>query len=299
MRLALAHRIACGALGLLVAGCLAAMPAWGKSPATVHRAGAQPRCGSRPATDPWLHVVWIVMENHGYGNVIGSPEAPYLNALARHCGLATDYHAITHPSLPNYIAMTSGSTQGITDDGDPAVNATGAPSIFSELPGRWVAYAESMRGRCEHSDSGNYAVRHDPAVYYTRLASACRRYVRSLPRHPSIAAFTFVAPNLCHDMHDCPVATGDRWLRGFLPKLLAKRSYRRGRTAIFITWDEDGGSGGNRVPLIALARSVPHGARPGGFFTHYSLLRTTEDMLGLSPLAAAAGAPSMRGAFGL
>ncbi|MBV9214277.1 MAG: hypothetical protein JOZ25_11605 [Actinobacteria bacterium] len=258
-----------------------------------------PRCGSRGAPPAWKHVVWIVMENHAYGEVIGSGDAPYINRLAHRCGLATNYRAVTHPSLPNYVAMTSGGTHGIGDDAPPSVDAISSPSIFSQLGGGWRAYAESMPGRCRRSDSGEYAVRHNPATYFTSLDAICSRHDRPLPRSPTLKRFTFVTPNLCDDMHDCSTATGDRWLQGFVPKLLRLRDYRNGSTAIFITWDEDDGTPGNRVPLLVLARSVPHRARSGVYYTHYSLLRTTEEMLGLAPLGRAGSAGSMRGAFGL
>ncbi len=269
------------------------------APRRAHQRTARPACGSRPAPRAWDHVVWIVMENQNYDAVAGSPSAPYLNTLARDCGLAIDYHAITHPSLPNYIAMTSGGTQGIYGDGPPADNATGAPSIFSELGADWRLYAESMPRPCTSWDSGSYAVRHNPAVYYTGLASTCARNNRPLPRHLTLARFTFVTPNLCHDMHDCSVASGDAWLAAFVPKVLSTSAYRSGRTAIFITWDENDGDAGNQVPLIALAPSIAHGARARMRYDHYSLLRTTEDMLGLPPQGAAAWAPSLRAAFGL
>jgi hypothetical protein len=109
--------------------------------------------------------VWILLENVGY-SVIGSSSAPYLNALAADCGLATNYYAVSHPSLPNYIALTSGSTQGITDDGEPSSHPLSSSSIFSELGGHWRTLAESMPSRCDRVTSADYAARHNPVVYY-------------------------------------------------------------------------------------------------------------------------------------
>jgi hypothetical protein len=240
------------------------------------------------------------MENKAYDEIIGNPAASYENDLAKECGLATEYHAVAHPSLPNYIAMTSGSTMRIADDGPPSVHALDAPSLFSQLGSEWKSFQESMPGDCDQGDSGDYAVKHNPAAYFTNIRKACNQ--RDVPLAQSIdlsGRFTFVTPNLCHDMHDCPVSTGDRWLNSFLPQVLESVEYRRGHTAVFLTYDEDDGSGNNHVATFVIAPAVPPGARSPAAFTHYSLLRTTEEMLGLGKLGAAAGAASMRSAFGL
>jgi hypothetical protein len=266
-------------------------------------AAATGPCGTAttpPAT--YEHVVWIVMENHAYSQIAGSASAPYLNRLARSCGLATRFSAETHPSLPNYIAMTSGSPQGIGDDAGPSAHRLTAASLFSQLaPGGWRALQESMPSPCALSDAGRYAVRHNPAAYYTRLRSACRADDVPLTSTPNLTArFTFVTPNVCHDMHDCSVATGDAWLKGFVPKVLASPQYRAGRTAVFVTWDEDDHSSANHVATLVLAPSVKRGMKAGAAFDHYSLLRTTEQLLGLKRfLGRAATATSMRTAFNL
>jgi hypothetical protein len=245
-------------------------------------------------------VVWILFENHSYSSIIGSSSAPYFNRLASLCGLATDYSSITHPSLPNYIALTSGSTQGITDDGSPSQHPLSVPSIFSQLPaGGSRSLEESMPANCSLGSSGRYVARHNPEAYYTNIRGDCGAYDVPLGGAADISArFTFVTPNLCNDMHDCSVATGDTWLSSFLPPLLASAEYRAGKTAIFITFDE--GSGGHaQVATLAVAPPVRPGARSGTAYTHYSLLRTTEEMLGLGLLGNAASAQSMRAGFGL
>jgi hypothetical protein len=239
------------------------------------------------------------MENKRYGQVIGSPDAPYVNGLAGSYGLATGMSAVSHPSLPNYIAMTSGSTQGIGDDAGPGAHPLGVESIFGQTHGNWRALQESMPSNCAQHDSGDYAVRHNPAVYYTALATECGS--RDVPLGPTpdvSAAFTFITPNLQHDTHDSSVATGDAWLRGFLPTLLATPQYRSGKTVVFLTWDENDGAGGNHIPTIVMSPRT-RGVEDATPFTHYSLLRTTEELLGLPLLGAAATAPSMRSAFNL
>jgi phosphatidylinositol-3-phosphatase len=250
----------------------------------------------------WQHVVWIVFENHSYGDIIGSSSAPYLNGLAKQCGLATNFSAEAHPSLPNYIAMTSGSTQGISDDNGPSSHPLNVASIFSLLPGgKSRSLQESMPSNCATSSSGSYAVKHNPEAYYTNLGSDCANYDVPLAATPDISAkFTFVTPNLCNDMHDCSVQTGDTWLSNFLPKILASTEYQSGSTAVFITWDEDDNSAGQHIPTLAVSPSTPAGTTTATALNHYSMLRTTEEMLGLTPLLAnAASAPSMRSALGL
>jgi hypothetical protein len=244
------------------------------------------------------HVVWILMENHSYNEIIGSSAAPYINQLASQCGLATNYFAIGHPSLPNYIALTSGSTQGITDDNPPSSHPLNVPSIFSQLdPGNWRSLEESMPSNCDQTDSGEYAVRHNPATYYVNLTD-CTSLDVPLVSSPDISAkFTFVTPNLIDDMHDGTIQQGDTWLSNFVPQLTSSAQYQAGKTAILITWDEDDSTQNNQVATLVIAPSVKPGTQSTTLFNHYSLLRTTEEQLGLPLLAGAQTATSMRSAF--
>jgi len=281
-------------------------------------------CGTTTtAPHAYQHVIWIWMENHSLSDIIGNTsQAPYLNSLAAGCGLATDYHNTTHPSLPNYLAATSGLAQGslpvlsYLDCDVSFVCDTSAPSIFGQGE-TWKAYEESMPSNCDRSNSGEYAVRHNPAPYYTTLSGCASRDVP----YPQLAkdlagnalpAFSFITPNLIDDMHDGTIAQGDAWLASNLPAILNSSQYRAGTTAVFITWDE--GSGGYpiedcddstvtdnscRVPTIVISPSTPAGTKSGAFFDHYSLLGTTEQLLGLPRLASAASAPTMTAAFHL
>jgi phosphatidylinositol-3-phosphatase len=276
-------------------------------------AGGSPAATSGPCvgtgTHPWK-VLWIVMENKNYSDVIGSSSAPYENALAAKCGLATNYHAITHPSLPNYIAMTSGSTHGVSDDGSPSSHPLSGASVFSQgRPAK--SYEESMPSSCYLSDSGLYRVHHNPEAYYTSVRTACKSggdvpmgTVSSGSFHNALIAgklprFSLVTPNMCHDTHDCSVATGDSYLKSLVPAILAAPDYQAGRLALFLTWDENDGLSGNRVPTIVVSPHVPAGTRSGTRFTHYSLLRTAEELLGVPLLRNAQTAASMRAAFRL
>jgi hypothetical protein len=260
-------------------------------------------CGSA-STPPasYDHVVWVLMENHSYNEIIGSSSAPYINQLASQCGLAGNYFAASHPSLPNYVALSSGSTQGITDDNPPSSHPLNVPSIFSLLPaGGSRSLDESMPSNCLKSDSGEYAVRHNPETYYTNLGTDCSNFDVPFGSSPDLSArFTFITPNLIDDMHDGTVAQGDAFLSSYVPQLLASSQYQAGHTAIFITWDEDDGTQNNQVPTLVIAPSVAPGTVSTQMFTHYSLLRSTEEMLGVSPLLGnAATASDLRSAFNL
>jgi len=240
------------------------------------------------------HVVWVVFENKAYDSIIGSASAPYINSLAQQCGLATNFFAETHPSLPNYIAMTSGSTQGIIDDNPPALHPLTVPSIFSQLGSDWRALDESMPSNCLPTDLGLYAVRHNPAAYYTNIDCATLDVPLASP--PDLSArFTFVTPNLCNDMHDCPRATGDAWLSTFMQDVIASPQYQAGGTAVFITFDEGTSTtgGGGRIPLIVVSPRTRAGTSVSAPYNHYNLLATIEEAWRLPRLGHAEGAAVM------
>ena len=247
------------------------------------------------------HVVWVVMENHGYGSIIGSSQAPYVNQLANAYGLATNYLAIAHPSLPNYIALTSGSTQGVSNDSGPSSHPLSVPSIFSQLPGgQSRSLSESMPSNCLKSDSGEYVVHHNPMAYYTNLGSDCASFDVPFGAAPDLsAAFTFIVPNGLHDMLDGTIAQGDSFLSSYVPALMATPQYQAGNTAIFITWDEDENTGKNNQVATIVVSPYTQAVKVSTAFNHYSLLRTAEDLLGLPALGNAASAAPMESAFGL
>jgi hypothetical protein len=260
-------------------------------------------CGtaSSAPSGGYQHVVWVVMENHSYGQIVGNSQAPYENQLASQCGLATNYHAISHPSLPNYIALTSGSDQGITDDNDPSSHPLDVPSIFSQLSSSGSrSLEESMPSNCAQSSSGEYAVKHNPEAYYTNLGTDCGNYDVPLGSTPDLSAkFTFVTPNLIDDMHDGTISQGDAWLQSFMSQVFQTPEWQAGNTAVFVTFDEDDGTSGNHVYTAVVAPSVKPGTQDATAFSHYSLLRTTEDLLGLPAIGNAATATGMEQAFNL
>jgi phospholipase C len=276
-------------------------------------------CGTLTAPPVYTHVIWLWMENHSYGDIIGSPQAPYINALAGECGLATNYHNISHPSLPNYIAATSGLSlaeiKKFKSDCNPSKHcSTNAPSIFGQLDS-WKAYEESMTANCEPSNDGEYAVRHNPPPYYTALSSCASNDVpydqlASDLATGALPAFSFITPNVINDMHDGTVAQGDSWLASNVPGILNSTAYQTGTVALFITWDEGEGGKSNdcatnttdigcHVATLVISPSTAPGTQSATLYNHYSLLATAEQLLGLPPLGQAANAPTMSTDFNL
>jgi phosphatidylinositol-3-phosphatase len=323
-------------LVLAVAAVTDPTPAGTAAPASASAAttaAAPAPCGWRqsPPTT-YAHVIWVVLENHSYSDLIGRPGStaragsPYLNSLAEQCGLALRSWGITHPSLPNYLALASGRTAGVTTSCTPASCPQQRATIFSQLQGRgdgWRVYADAMGTSCRRTDAYPYVVRHNPATYFPDLSASCQqgdvplgslrdgRLVTDLAAG-TLASFSLVVPNQCHNGHDCPASTGDAWLSQVVPKILAGPDYQQGETALFVTWDE--GAGGTRaqscaltpdrschVVTIAVSPTTVSGTRSTTHFDHYALLETTGQMLGLPPLghAADAATTSMRPAFGL
>ncbi len=277
-------------------------------------------CGSvSPRSADYRYVVWIWMENRSYDEVIGSADAPYLTKLGRRCGIATNSHNITHPSLPNYIAATSGlGYRGLARFGsncDPSGScSTKARSIFQQAPS-WKAYQESMPAPCTRRNAGLYAVRHNPPPYYRGLAGCRSRDVPFTELHGDLTqgklpAFSFITPNLCNDTHDCPVAQGDGWLADHVPEILDSAAYRDRRLVLFISYDEGYGDATRHcasnqaasdchIATVVVSPTTPARTRSAKPFNHYSLLRTTEEILSLPRLGKARSAPSMAVAFGL
>jgi phosphatidylinositol-3-phosphatase len=226
------------------------------------------------------HVVVIVFENKD-ASQINARSAPTFSTLGRRYARLTNYVAVTHPSLPNYLALVSGSTHGITNDCTTC--SVAGESIGDQLTraGRsWVAYAE------DYPSGPGFAKKHVPFLYFRRGAGHVRPLSEFDPQN--VPDFAFVVPNLCHDMHDCSVATGDAWLKRFVTPLL-----RMPDTVVFVVFDE--GTRGDQVAALALGTAV----RPQSVFTrrvdHYGLLRTIEELWGLPLLGAAAQARTIDG----
>ena len=277
-------------------------------------------CGTASASSThYTHVLWIWEENRTYSSIVGSKNAPYINSLASACGLATNYHNVTHPSLPNYMAATSGLPLGglspfATDCRPTTRCSTNAPSIFSQVSG-WKAYEETMPSDCDKRNSGTYLVRHNPPAYYTTLAGCSTNDVPYTQLKSDLAggklpAFSFVTPNAADDMHGGTTLAGDKWLASNLPAILGSSAYTSGTLAVFITWDEGAGGTatdcatnttdvGCHVPTLVISPSTKPGTASSTLFNHYSLLATAESLLRVPALGSAAMASSMVSAFNL
>lgn len=266
----------------------------------------QPQAQSTSLVPHLDHVVIILEENKPATDIIGNPDAPYLNSLATDYATATNYSAITHPSLPNYLALTSGSTAGISNDcsPDPSTCAATGTSIAQSLEAvglTWRMYAESMPASCGMENSDRYAVKHNPFVYFSAVTDdhgSCAEHVVPFSEFATDLAndqlpdLAFISPDLCSDMHDCPVATGDAWLAREVPQLLASPAFA-GNSLLVVTFDEGSGSD-NRVALLFAGPAAAKATTSNAAYTHYSLLRTIEAGLGLPTLTDNdAGAPTM------
>lgn len=281
------------ACGLAAAGCGASAPG---APLRVPGAAALPR-------SKISHVVVVVMENKEDTDVIGNPDAPYTNRLIHRYGLAARSYGVRHPSLPNYLALTSGSTHGITTD------CTGcqisAPNIVEQLARArisWRGYFEDQPGRCFSGASAQgYAKKHNPFIYYDDVAGnpkRCRNLVgfgrlsRDL-RRGTLPTFVWVTPNLCDDTHDCGVATGDRFLARTAPRLIHELGPHG---FLVVTYDEgdsdagccEGAAADGRIATIVAGPDVRRGARMRRPIDHYGVLGSIERALGLHRLGAAA-----------
>ena len=251
-------------------------------------------------------VLVFVEENHSLSQM--RSQMPYTFGLARQFGYATGYTAITHPSLPNYIAIAGGQTHGITDDDSPAAHPVRAASVFGQAvaSGRTAAlYADGMAQNCATSDGGtDYAVKHNPWAYFVNERAACAKFDVPVDRLGAAIAggrlpnVGMVIPNLCHDAHDCSLATADTWFKGWMTQIFGGQDWKSGHLAVVLTADEDDRSQANTVLTVVIHPSQrAHVVTTA--LTHYSLTRLYEEVAARAYLFGAGSARSMTAAFGL
>jgi hypothetical protein len=249
--------------------------------------------GSVPAPG---HVVVVVFENKDAESVIGSSSAPYLTSLAQAGADFTDAHAETHPSQPNYIALFSGSTQGVTDDSCPAeLSGDNLAAQLLDAGKTFVGYSEDLphEGATDCA-AGDYRRKHNPWVDFADLPAETNQPYSALPTDfADLPTVAFVVPDMCHDMHDCDVATGDRWARDNLsPYVSWAQSHD---SLLVVTFDEsEGGDAANHIATVLVGPMVRSGETDQRI-DHYSLLRTIEEMYGLDPIGEAANRPPISG----
>ncbi len=265
-----------------------------------------PKPTVRPVPE-FSHVIIFVLENHEIGFVIGNSSMPNYNHWAGQYTLLTQYYAITHPSLPNYLALVGGDTFGIhTDCEDCFVNQPSLPDLIEGSGRTWRAYEEDMPSPCFSGSTLSYAQKHDPFVYFDPIRkdpARCKAGVVPLTQlegdlsSGKLPDFAFVMPNLCNSAHDCTLDVTDAWLGRWVGTVMASPTYDA-HTLIVLTWDEGQGNhgccgvepGGGQVATVLISPLVRQGFKDDTPYTHYSLLKTIAEAWGLKPLGHAADA---------
>lgn len=235
------------------------------------------------------------MENHAVDQALSGP---FTASLAQRYGVANNYHAVAHPSVPNYLALTSGTTWGFSDDSYHVLPKNDLGTQLTTANVSWRAYMEGLTdGGCLDSPVP-YDPGHNPFAYY---GGRCPSNVVPLTNlagdlNGSTPRFVWITPDMCHDSHNCGVSVGDSWLEQEVGQITASTAWKSGGV-LFITWDEDDGSADNRVLTLVLAPGVTHRSS-NKRYTHYSLLATVEDLLGVGRLGQATGAAAMTDLIG-
>jgi len=300
------------AVGLALGGCTGAPSASSESASAgtsspTKRPGTTTSAPATAASTRLQHVVVIMEENKPATRIVGNADAPYFNQLLTRYAHASDYSAITHPSLPNYLALTSGTTGGITSDCNPPGGSclVTSPNLADSLRAAglsWRMYAEGMPEPCSTPNTDRYAVKHNPFLYYpsvTGSAASCAHddvpftaFAGDLASTSTLPAFSFISPDLCNDMHSCSIAAGDAWLAQVVPQILTSPAFTTQQSLLVVTFDE-GDSSDNVVACVFAGPAARRGAVSNTPYSHYSLLRTIEDGLGLPPLGESAAAAPM------
>lgn len=302
--------LGCGARGSEGAALVQAKQAgarlWGRTVRAERRSSAsEVRLVASGVRRRVTKLLVFVVENHSLAQM--KAQMPFTYRLARRFGYASNYHAIRHPSLPNYLAIVGGATFGVTDDQPPAAHRIRARSVFGQAlrHGRTAkVYAEGMGVRCRLADGGqHYAVRHNPWTYFVAERRQCRRLdvpIKALAgdvAHARLPNAGMVVPNLAQDAHDGTLAAADSWLQKRVNMIRRGQDWRSGRLAIVITADEDDHHHHNRVLTVVASRSSAHGKVVTRRLDHYSLTRLYDDILGVPRLRSAKEASSMTRAF--
>lgn len=249
------------------------------------------------------HVVVVVEENKSYGQIIGNKAAQYINRLASDGAVFTNSFAVTHPSQPNYLILFSGSTHGILNNQCPiSVSGDNLASELLKKDWSFGIYSESMPitgySACTSPD-GYYARKHNPAVNWqgVNVTSDINMPFANFPSdYGKLPTISMIIPNLLNDMHDGrtlidQISRGDAWLKTNLDAYV--QWAKNHNSLLIVTWDEDEGSGENRIPTLFVGPMV----RPGEYanrIDHYNVLRTIEEMYGLAPLGDAVNAEAIR-----
>ncbi|MET8428596.1 alkaline phosphatase family protein [Nocardia sp. NPDC004860] len=236
------------------------------------------------------HIVLVMFENHSYSQINGSSSAPYFNSLAGQGAKFTQSFGVTHPSEPNYLAMFSGSTQGITDDSCP--HTFSGNNIANQLitAGKsFKSYSESMPSDgYTGCTSGQYARKHNAAPFFSNVPATSNLMYSDFPNssnYASLPTVSYIAPNLCNDMHDCSIGTGDTWLKNNMDAYA--QWAKTHNSLLIVTFDEDNGSSSNHIFTTFVGAHTQVGSFSNQI-NHYNVLSTIESAYGLSHLNSAA-----------
>ena len=247
--------------------------------------------GELPRPD---HIVIVIEENKSFSQVIGNHKAPYINELAKRGALFTQSHGVTHPSQPNYIALFSGSTHGITSNVSPqTLSGDNLASLLQAKGLSFTSYSESLPQAGFDGDYyGYYRRKHNPIANWKELAAFNQQFKAFPTDFTQLPTVAFVVPDQSNDMHDGSIESGDAWLKknieGYAQWAMQHNSL------LIVTWDEGFGSNENRIATIMVGQMVKPG-KYGQRIDHYNLLRTIEEMYGLPNLGESAGAQAIAG----
>lgn len=274
------------------------------APASAKQAAAS-AAASAPAQPKITKILTFVVENHSLAQM--RTEMPFVRRLARTYAYADHYTAITHPSLPNYLAIAAGSTKGVTDDSPPAEHKLRGKTVFDQAIARGrtaTIYVDAMGSNCQLTSEGRYAVKHNPWAYFVDGRANCQAHdvpVRQLAKDAAAGKLPnagMVVPDLVHDAHDAELATADAWIKKKVRMIQAEQDWKSGHLAIVITADEDDRDSGNEVLTVVASKYQDHRVVHDPL-THYSLTRLYGSVIGAPYLAQAKRASSMRAAFGI
>jgi len=277
---------------LVAAGLVLALAAGGGTTALASHAEDAPAAAALVSAVPRPdHVVVVLFENKAYNQIIGSSQAPYFNSLASQGAKFTQSFARTHPSQPNYIALFSGTRQGVSDDSCPQ----SFPSEVN-LGSQLIAAGLTFKGYSEGLPStgytgcstGKYRRKHNPWVNFGNVPAASNVAYSTFPTdYTKLPTVSFVIPDMCSDMHDCSIGTGDTWLKNNLDAYA--QWAKTHNSLLIVTFDEDNQSSVNQITTLFVGQRVKRGSYSEQI-NHYSVLRTIEDAYGLTPINNAATA---------